>query len=162
MRQLHTLFISFVAACALLVGPAAARGPAKPALQVDKFTSTAEQVVWLAYGLGLNKFITDHNLIETLPTGTWKPSFEAEVSAREFQLKVWGEITQKQNLKYAFMDQMESIASAGFLKEYVWRYYKRAGWDTPDGLRMSEFNSWAAVNLDNHRPITGAKIAIKR
>ncbi|TKS53654.1 hypothetical protein E4582_01940 [Luteimonas yindakuii] len=162
MRQFKATLVALVIVWSLAAGTLSAQSKAKPTLQVDTFESPAEQLAWLSYGVGLATFVSDHQLTQALPAGTWKPSFDAEVFARQFQLKVWDEATGKQQLSYDFMDQMELVAKADFLEEYVWRYYKHPDWPTPEGLRISEFENWIPSNLQNHRPMTGASVTIER
>ena len=160
MRQFKAMFVVLVIAWSLTVGVLAAQ--TKPTLHIDTFDSPAEQVAWLSYGVGLATFVSENKLSEVLPAGTWEPSFDAEVFARQFQLKAWNEVREKQAVSYEFMDQMEQVAEADFMEEYIWHYYKRPDWPIPEGLRISEFNIWAAANLQDHRPITGASVSIER
>ena len=158
---MKALLASLVIAWLLVMTPALAQDQPKSTLHVESFEDPAEQVAWLSYGVGLATFVSDHKLAEAMPAGTWMPSFEAEVFARRFQLQAWQEISESQPISYEFMEQMELIAGAGFLEEYVWRFYRRPDWPEPQDLRMSEFDAWAAANVQDHRPMTGAAVAIE-
>lgn len=161
MSRLKAMLATLVIAWSLAMAPMVAQGQPKSTLQVAPFEAPAEQVAWLSYGVGLATFVSDHKLEESLPAGTWTPSFEAEVFARQFQLQAWREIKESQAISYEFMDQMELIADAGYLEEYVWRFYRRPDWPESEDLRLEEFDAWAAVHLQGHRPVTGAAVAIE-
>lgn len=162
MRQLKAMFCTLLIAWLLAAGPVIAQDQAKPALHVDTFDSPVQQVAWLSYGVGLATFVSENNLSGVLPTGTWQPSFDAEVFARRFQLKAWKEIKETQAVSYEFMDHMELVDSADFLEEYIWHFYQRPDWPVPEELRLEEFDVWAETNLKDHRPITGATVTIER
>lgn len=155
------LIFFLIVAFAFLTGTAtvvAEQSALKPKMELQKFAVPEQQVAWLAYGLGLSKFVSDQNLGDNLPSGPWTPTFEAEMFARKNQIQIWREIKEKKAISYTFMEQMELIVEAGFLGEYVWTYYKNPTWPQKDGLRLPEFNQWALSNLKNHEPMSGARI----
>jgi hypothetical protein len=163
MRNRVTSSLVFTLACLLVAATAiAGQSALKPKLEIQKFAVAEQQVAWLAYGLGLSKFVTDHDLGNDLSEGPWAPTFDAEVFARKNQMQIWHEIKEKNAISYEFMEQMELIMEAGFLEEYVWTYYKSPTWPQKDGLRLTEFSQWASSNLKNHQPMSGAKIVFER
>lgn len=59
------------------------------------------------------------------------------------------------------LDALEAIEDAGFMREYVWTYLKRPGWNEPEGLRLKEFESWMRERLPDHRPVVDPGISMK-
>ncbi len=163
MRKFLAIFLAvLLGSWSVQSALAAGQGPAKPSIQVDKFASKPQQIAWLSYGLGLASFLQEHKLVDSLPAGVWEPSFDAEVFARQKQVTIWSELLQKQKLDYDFMEQMERVVNAGFLKEYVWHFYRKDRWTQPPALRLAEFNAWATANVPDHHAMSGAKVLIER
>jgi len=128
---------------------------------VQKYDDPAQQVAWIAYGTGLATYVQKHISSVTLPAGRWEPTFEAEVTAREYQVTVWKELLQKEKFNYPFMSQMLDVSNAGYMKEYVWTYYKKPSWIQPAELKLPEFTTWSEQHLQSHKPETGAQIVIQ-
>jgi hypothetical protein len=130
-------------------------------IQVSQSKTDAENLAWTAYGVSLAHYLETTGLAKTVPEGEYAPSFEGEVAAREKLLRIWRELTEKQNLSFAYMDILQKVEAAGFLRQYIWRYHHRPNWkDQEAPSRQDEFASWAAYNLVGHVPMTGAKLVI--
>ncbi len=129
-------------------------------ISIAQFQIEEERTAWLAYGIGLGGWIEKTGFAKVAPEGPFSPSFEAEVSARETQIKVWGELNEKTVLKLPYMDVMQQVAAANLLREYVWHYHRSPSWALPsDQLRIEELEKWRNKNLEGHSPQTGASVA---
>lgn len=123
---------------------------------VDQSSNVDEVAAWLAYAMALAK---RSNIEASSLEGNYVPSFEAEYSARADQIEIWRELTEKKPRHVPFMDAMVGIFRAGYLKEYVWYYYRTSNWGAaPKDLRMGEFERWRSVNLAGHVPQTRAHL----
>ncbi len=128
-------------------------------ISIAQFPTEEERTAWLAYGVGLGGWIEKTGFSKIAPEGPFSPSFEAEISARETQIKVWRELNEKTVLKLPYMEVMQRVAAANFLREYVWHYHRSPSWTLPlDQLRTEEFEKWRTVNLKGHLPQTGASV----
>ena len=154
------LFEKCVSFIALAIALTTASAQTQKTVSLQKYKDPAQQVAWIAYGSALGKYTEDHKIADSLPVGPWEPTFDAEVYARETQVVVWKELLQKMKLNYPFMSQMVEISDSGYMKEYVWTYYKKTSWEQPAGLRIPEFSAWAQQHLQGHKSQTGAQIII--
>jgi hypothetical protein len=120
-----------------------------------------EDIIWVAYGLGLNTWIENKQLKPSLPLGAYRPTFDAELYAREQQLVVWRKLKEKGLPPLPYMDAVLAVADAGFLREYVWQFHRRRDWREPPNLRSAEFLAWQASHLKDHAPQTGAGVIVQ-
>lgn len=87
-------------------------------------------------------------------------SFECEFTARRHLLESWREkrdlpeMRDAGNPDHEYLDALSSVDEAGFLAEYVARYFDRKSWRLPENLRTQEFLEWRRVHLRGHRPQT--------
>lgn len=121
-----------------------------------------EMPVWIGYGTALANWANRHNVAATAPLGIWFPTAEAEVHAREAQVKIWREIGAAKPLPaLPYMEQMLKVVDAGYMREYVWAYHRRPSWgEVPAGLRQAAFALWAAEHLRGHVPQTQAMVSV--
>ena len=82
-------------------------------------------------------------------------SFDCELTARQHLLDTWasrkdsdGEILDH------YLDKLAEVRAAGFLDEYVGRYFARRSWMLPADLQPGEFRQWRRKNLRGHRAET--------
>ena len=128
-------------------------------ISLARSSSPTETVIWMAYGLGLSDWINKNQLANSAPDGPYVPSFEAEFHARQSQLRVWRELSEKGTPSLPYMEGMLRVASAGYLREYVWQYHRQTIWGAPSAdLKMEAFAQWSAENLRDHVPPTGAQV----
>jgi hypothetical protein len=126
-------------------------------LQVSSFTDKTDTLVWTAYAVALAAWTSENADNSQIPEGVYRPSFPAELAARQRQLLIWQELTEKQPMTNAYIDAVASASSAGFLREYVWHFHRSAEWGEPAAeLQLAEFAKWRAVHLQGHEPKTGA------
>jgi hypothetical protein len=106
---------------------------------------------WVAYSLAISAC--------QLRAGGENParatSFNCEVTARRLLLDKWDEIgAVDPSLDDAYLVKLDEVQQAGFLSEYVVRYFRQRDWELPDELNMHAFRVWSVDNLYRHQPQT--------
>ena len=82
-------------------------------------------------------------------------SFNCEVTARRLLLDEWTELNSEwTEASDAYLDKLVQVQNAGYLSEYVVRYFRQKSWDVPEELDMYEFRVWSVENLYRHQPQT--------
>jgi hypothetical protein len=108
-------------------------------------------VAWFDYLMWKISVVRAASSKKTGGNDLWSP--EQEVTAREVLVKAW--TATKQGDHDAYLDDLQRVFSAGFMREYVWVYLRSPSWEQePSGLRLAEFNSWATANFRAHRAET--------
>ena len=80
-------------------------------------------------------------------------SFNCEVTAHRHLLDEWAQ--QKRDnpgLGNRYLDTLSDVQQAGFLSEYVVRFFRQEDWQLPQELRPYEFRKWSAEHLVDHFP----------
>ena len=64
-------------------------------------------------------------------------------------IEIWSLQSKKEpKVTDAYLDKLATVATAGFLREYVWTYLGSRAWKTkPDGLRLDDFETWRMAHL---------------
>ena len=106
-------------------------------------------VPWLGYLLARQAYILKNEDQYHLLPGVIVPSFEEELEGRMALARIWKEMDNKLEDKY--LNELELVHNAGFMREYVWISLKRASWNEPDKLRIKNFQSWKKANLKGHK-----------
>lgn len=106
---------------------------------------------WVAYSLAVSAC--------QLRAGGENParttSFNCEVTARRLLLDKWAEVSViDPTVADAYLGKLDEVQQAGFLSEYVVRYFQQREWELPDELNMHEFRVWSVDNLYRHQPQT--------
>ncbi len=106
---------------------------------------------WVSYSLGRS--------VCQLHIGGENParesSFECEMMARRLLLDTWLEQrAENPDLADEYLDELSRVHDAGYLDEYVSRYFGNRHWDLPDDLDVAAFNKWRRRNLRGHKPQT--------
>lgn len=88
-------------------------------------------------------------------------SFDCELIAREHLLETWREQQHDAATMVddRYLGELEQVADAGFLPEYVAYYFNDDGWKLPSTLDNEGFRGWRKKHLRGHRPgtrLTGA------
>lgn len=78
-------------------------------------------------------------------------SYDCEVVAREHLYETWNE----QKLKHPgaqdlYLDQLATVAQAGFLREYVAAHFSRRHWQLPADLDVQAYRAWRRHHLPRH------------
>ena len=98
----------------------------------------------------------------TLELGEREASFEEEVRARRVAVNLYRSMVRKDpGFHSAYFKDLDRVDTAGFLREYVWRYLHSAAWPTPEALNLRPFDAWRSSHLAAHEPVTHGRIAIR-
>ena len=82
-------------------------------------------------------------------------SYGCEFTARQHLLNAWVEQrAEHESAANGYLDNLLRVREAGFLDEYVVRYFGRQHWQVPVEVRVDEFRAWQRKNLRGHRPVT--------
>ncbi len=119
----------------------------------EEIADAREGAFWLRYGLLRFEYLRKNGPVNsTLEGEELVPSFEEELHARtQIYEKNWADI--KEFLSAETLNSFEALMSAdsaGFKREFVWKFCQREGWEEPDGLRLESFEEWAAENVPDH------------
>lgn len=158
---------SILVLLALLLALGDAQTPAhsqgRIAVVLDRSLKNPDELVaWVAYGSFLAVHVNESADVPRNP-GAYEASFEEEVLAREHQVKSWREILRTKEMRYLYMDDLMRVKDAGFMREYVWRYYRKPMWGEPTvELKLDDFTRWARDQLSGHVPYSGASIEFKQ
>lgn len=138
-----------------------AAGKPKIAIDASLHKDATATVVWIAYGVWLG--LHHSNLAQEQSDGlhVYVPTFDEDYSARTNQINVWNQIKAKDpTVSNAYMTQIEAINAAGFLREYVWEYYRRPGWQAPPDLSLARFDDWRKQHLPDLEAETHAHLTM--
>lgn len=81
--------------------------------------------------------------------------YGCEFMARQHLLEAWD--TQRDEHADAadhYLDDLLRVREAGFLDEYVVRYFGQDHWQVPVEVKVAEFRTWQRQNLPGHSPVT--------
>ena len=128
-------------------------------ISVGNYPTETEKLIWTAYGIALGDWVRINKVADTAAEGPFIPSYEADLHARQGQLKILRELNQSRPLSLKYANDMKLVESAGFLREYVWAHHRRAQWGAPPSdLRVESFLAWEPKTIPGHVPQTGAHI----
>jgi hypothetical protein len=129
-------------------------------ITIGQYPTDVEMLAWTAYGVSLGDWVNKNRVADTAPEGPFVPTFEAELYARQAQLTIWRELNESKPQPLSYMNEMQRVQAAGFLREYIWHYHRQRTWQAqPTELRMDAFLEWQASHLRGHTPQTGAHIS---
>lgn len=92
-------------------------------------------------------------LQEQIAQGHFLDTFQREYTIWNNAYASWKEVKQEAGAQQptdTFVDALRDVQEAGYMREYIWNYFRRPYWAQPDGLRMSEFKVWAGSHLSGH------------
>jgi hypothetical protein len=118
-------------------------------LETDGSLPEKLRVFWLGYLLARQAYILKNEDQYNLLPGLIVPGFEEELEGRKALARICKKMDNKLEDKY--LNELELVHKAGFMREYVWTYLKRASWDKPEKLRMKDFQIWKKANLKGHK-----------
>lgn len=82
-------------------------------------------------------------------------SFDCELTARRHLLDTWADHQESDGqILDRYLDELAEVREAGFLAEYVGRYFARKDWILPTALQPGEFRQWRRKNLRGHKTET--------
>lgn len=110
---------------------------------------------WTAYA-GVKVFYRTGKYFETNPEARAHQSpFEEECCARDALAEFWAAQKMQKQDADPYLRLLVDIRSAGFMREYVWRYLWPHSGATPGRLNLEGFDEWAAErDLRDHQPLT--------
>ncbi len=133
------------------------------AILFDPETPPSERQLWTIYLYTRAALAASESDAGPLPLGIRAPSFEGEVRARRVAVGLFRQLERDDpEFGSRYFDDLDRIESAGFMREYVWRYLKQPSWSaSPPGLQLTQFDTWRAVHLRYHVPVTHGSIAVR-
>ena len=162
---LSVFFLSSI----LLVTPALAKkDKLNISVVVDNESLTAKPQgvmgAWIGYAMARANWISDHVKAGSAEAKTYVRTFEEEVAGRDSLVTIWGELKASESgLADLYLDQLQRVKEAGFLREYVWVNLRQAEWSVePTGLQLARFEAWAKENIDGHVVETHADAKIEK
>ena len=82
-------------------------------------------------------------------------SFDCELTARRHLLDTWASRKDSDGkILDHYLDKLAEVRAAGFLEEYVGRYFSQRDWVLPADLQPGEFRQWRRKNLRGHKAET--------
>ncbi len=82
-------------------------------------------------------------------------TYGCEFMARRLLAESWDEKRQADPSRSdPYLDTLVRVRDAGYLDEYVVKYFARDGWQVPAEVEPARFAAWQRVNLRGHRPET--------
>jgi len=123
--------------------------------------SDREGALWLGYLTARANFIGEHRDLYAQKEGEITSTFAEEVEARTSAVHIYRELKAKdRTLNAPYFNDLDRVESNSFMREYVWTYLRRPTWtETPNELRLTEFDAWNATNLGNHQAMTKGSIS---
>jgi tetratricopeptide (TPR) repeat protein len=109
---------------------------------------------WFGYGAAKALWRTKTFFEKNPGTSTYSYSMPEEVDCRESLAKMWLEMKDKDSATDEYLDDLSAVHKAGYMVEYVWKFFRQADWTAPGGLREEAYGSWAQENIRNHKCIT--------
>ena len=81
--------------------------------------------------------------------------YGCEFTARQHLLDTWeGRREEHTGAADSYLDDLLRVREAGFLDEYVVRYFGQHHWQVPVEVRIDKFRAWQRENLRGHKPAT--------
>lgn len=106
---------------------------------------------WVSYSLGRSAC----QLNQESDNPARASSFQCELRARRLLLDSWQERKRiGVEPEDPYLDELERVQTAGYLREYVARYFTRRHWAVPIDLQVDSFADWSDKNLPGHKPQT--------
>ncbi len=123
---------------------------------IDPYTRKETLPAWLWYA-GTRTYWMKTKFFERFPgESTYEHTFDEEIAAREGCVRLWQELKSKDGRSDTYLDDLLSIHQAGFIREYVWHYFRERNWSKPTDLRQTDFEQWGSLHLKTHTPETRA------
>ncbi len=81
--------------------------------------------------------------------------YGCEFTARQHLLDTWeSQREEHSGAADRYLNDLLRVREAGFLDEYVVRYFGQHHWQVPVEVRVDEFRAWQRENLRGHQPAT--------
>jgi hypothetical protein len=118
---------------------------------------------WVGYAMARANWISEHYKTDRASAKWYSRTLDEEAAGRESLAQIWSEFKVKQpRLRDRYLDHLQKVKEAGFLREYVWANLRDPEWKAqPAGLRLERYAEWAKVNLAGHVVQTHADVRIE-
>lgn len=131
-------------------------------ISMDQELTKGNQTVsaaWMAYGMQKALWRTK-TFFEKNPGATvYGYSFMEEVECRRSLAEIWLDLKKKDGSTDPYLDDLAAVVKAGFIREYVWHYFRQADWIAPADMHEEAYESWAQNAIPNHTCITLATVS---
>ncbi|ULA64910.1 MAG: conserved exported protein of unknown function [Nitrospira sp.] len=125
-------------------------------IMIDPSTRKETLPAWLWYA-GTRAYWMEKAFFERFPgEKTYKHTFDEEIAAREGCARLWQKLKSNDGRSDPYLDDLVSIHQTGFMREYVWLYFRELNWSKPADLRQTDFEQWRNIHLKTHAPETKA------
>lgn len=82
-------------------------------------------------------------------------TYGCEFTARQLMLDSWQEhIADDPTVNDPYLDQLLAVREAGYLDEYVVRFFRQRHWQIPAEVNHRAFRKWQRNHLRGHQPET--------
>ena len=133
----------------------------KTEIVIDPSTSKDTLAPWLVYA-GARSIWMETKFYQEYPAeSSYRYTFREEFEARDSCAMLWIKLKEKDGLQNRYLDDLTMVKRSGFLREYIWSYFKNSDWKEPEDLRLDDFAKWRYVHLTEHIPETRAVARFK-
>ena len=82
-------------------------------------------------------------------------TYGCEFTARRLLIDTWDEKRALDpSISERYLDDLSKVRNAGYLDEYVVRYFGKRDWQVPAEVNVGEFRDWQREYLRGHKPET--------
>jgi hypothetical protein len=129
----------------------------------DPATPESERRLWTVYLYTRAAQAARESGEQELAPGERQASFEEELRARRVSLGAFREMAPADAGQVSsYFQDLDRVESAGYLREYVWRYLHKPDWhELPPDLRLTAFDEWRSQHLRDHIAVTHGGIALR-
>lgn len=113
---------------------------------------------WVTYGSHL-RYDAVRFYEKNSPEVTYLASYIAELNGRTEMIELYMEMTNGGYLvENLYLQELEMIYKAGFIKEYIYTYIKTRDRAIPDNLNLDRFKAWYKRTIPDHKVRTRVRI----
>lgn len=121
--------------------------------------------VWLSYCIGRLSYVLDHpKEYPKKPGKRWIPTIEEETEGRFVGLDTYRALRKAGKIGAdSYWEDVSAVSDAGFLKEYVWAFFRRESWPAEKAPpKLEAFEEWRSREIPNHKPYTNGEIIVRK
>ncbi len=98
-----------------------------------------------------------------IENGRYLDTLDRLLNCWELTLKILEDKKSNRSLEAidASFAGMIAVRNAGYLKEYLWTYFRKPYWIQPQGFRLGDFEVWASHNLKGHTPYDTSRVLVE-
>lgn len=129
----------------------------KPGFAIQFDPNSPSPAVWLAYLLARLNYVMKHESeYPRSGSGTIVATFPEEVEGRTSAARIYRELgSDGKSKRDSYWDDLARVSAAGFMKEYVWTYFRKPSWNESEApKKLAKFTSWKKTALAGHKPVT--------